>query len=291
MNRKDLKLHIKALSLIMPKGLKFALIGQSLAVLESAEDLQCEYLDIAMDRHGYAWAGLTYGVCSDRLEGEWVGNSWLKVHPVYNESNVIWMDGVPCQYVDETNPFQDDPMLDRPVPHISDYLADTDPAALITRRNLPAPVPLSMKLITSSPSAISSLLDEGVGEGYSAAKALLRDTAVDMAGAIRYPSFRLTEYRASLVKAYQDRMGFTDCEKDNRRRFNNASLMLKVRYTRYVKALAMSCQKELTKFPLTTMFTSIACVIKVNRHPALHYPVHQNRSLIVQKILPTDNEA
>lgn len=122
MNRDELKKHITNFRLNLPQGVKFAVIAQSTAVLESAKDLHCEYLYVAMDRHGYAWARMTYGEMETRLEGTWIGNSWLKVYPCYDEEHLVMVDGIPCQYVGETNPFQNDPMLERPVPKLEDFM-------------------------------------------------------------------------------------------------------------------------------------------------------------------------
>lgn len=122
MNREELKKHITNFRLNLPQGVKFSVIAQSSAVLESSKDLHCEYLYVAMDRHGYNWARMTYGEIETRIEGSWIGTSWLKVYPCYDEEHLVMVDGVPCQYVGETNPFQDDPMLERPVPSIEDYM-------------------------------------------------------------------------------------------------------------------------------------------------------------------------
>jgi hypothetical protein len=124
MNRDQLKQHINNFRLNLPQGMKFAVIAQSSAVLESSKDLHCEYLYVAMERAGHHWALQTYGEMETRLEGTWTGNSWLKVYPCYNEEHLVMVDGIPCQYVGETNPFQDDPMLERPVPNITDFLTE-----------------------------------------------------------------------------------------------------------------------------------------------------------------------
>jgi hypothetical protein len=124
MNREELKKHITNFRLNLPQGVKFAVIAQSTAVLESAKDLHCEYLYVAMERQGYAWARMTYGEMETRLEGTWIGNSWLKVYPCYDEEHLVMVDGIPCQYVGETNPFQNDPMLERPVPKLEDFMPE-----------------------------------------------------------------------------------------------------------------------------------------------------------------------
>jgi hypothetical protein len=169
MNREELKKHITNFRLNLPQGVKFSVIAQSAAVLESSKDLHCEYLYVAMDRHGYNWARMTYGEIETRIEGSWIGTSWLKVYPCYDEEHLVMVDGVPCQYVGETNPFQDDPMLERPVPSIDDYMRHPSQRANVVQ-------------------AMADVLKEGMTErdglidiSPEAVQAALRVSAVDPA--------------------------------------------------------------------------------------------------------------
>lgn len=338
MNREELKKHITNFRLNLPQGMKWAVIAQSSAVLESAKDLHCEYLYVAMERPGYNWARMTYGEMETRLEGTWIGTSWLKVYPCYDEKDVVMVDGIPCQYAGETNPFQDDPMLERPVPSIEDFmrkpsqqsnviramadvlkegmtekdgLIDISPEAiqaalrvsaenpplpvvvlgehpLVTRRKLDTPVPFTGMPLITAPLVLTdknvdvadvvgdylggeSLVDAFIKdslESRSASKALLqnrtplKDSPFGMTQDYRRMVFRTSEYRGSLVKCYQERMKFTDDEKQNRRRFNNASLHVKVIYTRYLRRMVLSCHNEGIDFPLSSPFSLLKPAVK-----------------------------
>jgi hypothetical protein len=118
-----------------------------------------------MDRHGYNWARMTYGEIETRIEGSWIGTSWLKVYPCYDEEHLVMVDGVPCQYVGETNPFQDDPMLERPVPSIDDYMRKPSQQGNVIRAMAAAlkdGITESGGLIDISPEAVQKALDIGM---------------------------------------------------------------------------------------------------------------------------------
>jgi hypothetical protein len=165
MNREELKKHITNFRLILPRGVKFSVIAQSAAVLESSKDLHCEYLYVAMDRVGYNWARMTYGEIETRIEGSWIGTSWLKVYLCYDEEHLVMVDDIPCQYVGSTNPFQDDPMLERPVPSIEDYMRKPSQQGNVIRAMAAAlkdGMTESGGLIDISPEAVQKALDIGM---------------------------------------------------------------------------------------------------------------------------------
>lgn len=262
MNREELKKHITNFRLNLPQGVKFSVIAQSSAVLESSKDLHCEYLYVAMERPGYNWARVTYGEMETRLEGEWVGNSWLKVYPCYNEEHLVMVDDIPCQYVGSTNPFQDDPMLDRPVPKLEDFLVET-PSQRRFRMSMPegynkqddARMHEQMMrggigVVTGDYLSGLTMLYDGLVESRSASKALLqtpislKDTPHGEFQAYRRQPFNTAEYRGRLVKCSEEQMKFTDDLEHNLRRYNGASLKVKVTYKRRLKALARAIGNE-----------------------------------------------
>jgi hypothetical protein len=318
MNREELKKHITNFRLNLPHGMKFAVIAQSAAVLESSKDLHCDYLYVAMERTGHFWALQTYGDVETRIEGTWTGNSWLKVYPCYDEEHLVMVDGIPCQYVGETNPFMDDPMLERPIPNITDYmkhpskqsraihemanilregmterdgLIDISPEALqaamdvgidkpsipvvvtgaepmITRNTLETREPFLHKGIIVSPPplvltdknvdfadvcgdylGLGGLVDDMM-ESRSASKALLRsptslkDTPHGEFQAWRRLPFNTAEYRGRLVRCSEDQLKLTDDLEQNRRRYNSASLKVKVTYKRRLAAWARALDRE-----------------------------------------------
>lgn len=280
MNREELKQHINNFRLNLPQGMKFAVIAQSSAVLESSKDLHCEYLYVAMERAGHHWALQTYGEMETRLEGTWTGNSWLKVYPCYNEEHLVMVDNIPCQYVGETNPFQDDPMLERPVPKLEDFLTKGGPIVVtgepIIRRLLKEPQAFANRGIIVAPpserrlhlddsiaelaakgpinegylSDLSLLLDSQAVESRSASKSLLRnpislkDTPYGGFQAYRRTKLGTSEYRARKLVLIEEDLKFTDDKVNNRRRLNNASLYLKVLHKRAVRGLDRAVDEE-----------------------------------------------
>ena len=223
MNRERLKQHIANLRLNLPQGVKFAVCGKSAYVLESAAELECEYLYVAMERAGIAWARTTYGDMETRLEGTWVGNSWLKAFACYAEEQVVTIDGIPCLYVSATNPFQADPMAERPIPKLEDHL-------ILTGKNVD---------FGDSARAIdpitADVLDD-LARCPKVAGALLTNTG--------RTGFSIVEYRRRLVSVFKDRLGLNGDALHDRERLNNASLTMKVKYARYVKALEVALKNE-----------------------------------------------
>lgn len=251
MNREQLKQHIANLRLNLPQGVKFAVCGPSAYVLESAAELECEYLYVAMERDGIAWARQTYGGMETHMEGAWVGNSVLKVFACYVEEQVVTIDGIPCLYVSATNPFQADPMAERPVPKLEDHL-------ILTGKNvdfgdivgdyLGAESTLATKDLFKAP-----LKDASYGhpqEWKKSGRAIDQITADVLDDLARCPKvagalltntgrtgFSIVEYRQRLVNLFKDRLGLNGEALHDRERLNSASLKMKVRYARYVKAL------------------------------------------------------
>lgn len=327
MNREELKKHITNFRLNLPQAAKFAVMGESAAVLESSQDLECEYLYVAMLRGGAFWARLTYGEMETRLEGSWTGNSWLKVYPCYIEGQVVEIDGIPCQYVPATNPYQPDPMAERPVPKLTDYdltgadanrearlasirkMADVlgsgmtvedgmihiEPQAVVDALNIDKPVgeetaaqrrfresmpegynkqedarahERMMRGIPESPVDLiltgknvdfADVVGDYLGlgdiveqdmESRSATKSLLgtmaplSDTPHSQPQAWKRGVFNTSEYRGRLVKCSEEQLKLNDDPINNLRRYNGASLKVKVTYKRRLKALARAIGNE-----------------------------------------------
>lgn len=273
MNREELKKHITNFRLNLPQGIKFAVIAQSTAVLESAKDLHCEYLYVAMDRQGYAWARMTYGEMETRLEGTWIGNSWLKVYPCYDDEHLVMLDGIPCQYVGETHPFQDDPTLERPVPKLEDFLTET-PGQRRFRESMPEGYnkrederahELAMRgrdlpklMLTGKNVDVADAVGDYLGlediavqamESRSASKSLLqnptslKDTPYSQPQRWKRGLLRASEYRAALRDS-ENQLKMTDDPKQNRRRYNSASLKNKVTFKRRLKSWTRALERE-----------------------------------------------
>lgn len=119
MNLEQLKAAVEQFRRNLNEGEKFAVMGESAAVIEGAAT-ECNYLLVAVAGGMLPWYQ-RYGEMETRLEGTWIGNSTVKIYNCYNAEHVINIGGIPCQYTKETNPFQDDPMADRPEPKLSDF--------------------------------------------------------------------------------------------------------------------------------------------------------------------------
>lgn len=105
----------------------------------------------------------------------------------------------------------------------------------VRRPKLDAPVEFMAKgIITADYLSGLPNLEEATMESRSATKALIKPGQ----------PFRTSEYRGQLVKCSQEQLKFNDDPINNRRRFNNASMRVKVTYLRRLAGFDRAVAKE-----------------------------------------------